>query len=103
MTLRPTQDWIWVDLDAGEATGERVTESGVIINADTKTANGTVKGTVKAVGPGKYSPEGVQIPMQVREGDRVVFTKSIALQNKIMHDDVEYILVRDENIIAVID
>lgn len=102
MKMQPAYDWIWVDLDEGQIHGEVTSSGGVILQGDNKSSNGLVRGTVVAVGHGKYSANGNLIPNQAKTGDRVLFTKSIALQNKVELDGAEYILIRDENIMAFI-
>lgn len=99
--MKPTHDWIWVELEDGQLNGEKKLESGLIMTGDNKSSNGLVNAIVKAVGPGKYTVNGTLLPISVKEGDVVFFTKTIALQNKIEYDGKEYILVRDENVMAI--
>lgn len=101
--LHPTNDWIWVDLEEGQISGEQKLDSGLIMTADTKTASGLVTGTVIATGPGKYSDSGTLIPSRILAGEKILFTKSIALQNKIEHEGKSYILIREENVMAVVE
>lgn len=57
------------------------------------------EGTVVAVGPGAYD-DGVLVPMSVKIGDRVMFSKYGYDEMKI--DGVEYFVVKEENILAII-
>ena len=50
---------------------EEVTSAGIIIPESV--AEGAVRGTVIAVGPGKYSEAGTIIPMHVKVGDEVLY------------------------------
>ena len=60
------------------------------------------QGTVIAVGPGKFDEDGKRrIPMSVKKGDKVLFTKYGP--NEIKVDDKEYLIAREEDILAIID
>ena len=53
-----------------------------------------------AVGPGKIQDDGSRAPMDVKAGDRVLVGKYSGSEIKI--DDVEYIILREDEILAVI-
>ena len=53
-----------------------------------------------AVGPGKVQDDGSRAPMDVKEGDRVLVGKYSGSEIKI--DDVEYIILREDEILAVV-
>lgn len=57
------------------------------------------QGEVIAVGPGKYE-DGKLIPMRVKVGDRVVFSRYGYDEVKV--GGVEYYILKEENILAVI-
>lgn len=57
------------------------------------------EGTVVAVGPGAYD-DGALVPMRVKVGDTVMFSKYGYDEVKV--DGVEYFVVKEENILAVI-
>lgn len=57
-------------------------------------------GIVIAVGPGKRGEDGSLVPVNVKVGDRVVFSKYGYDEVKV--DGIEYYVVREENILAVI-
>jgi chaperonin GroES len=59
------------------------------------------QGRVVAVGPGKVGDDNKFIPMQVKVGDRVMFSKYGYDEIKV--DGVEYYVVREESILAVLD
>lgn len=59
------------------------------------------KGTVVAVGPGRYLENGELIPLDVKVGDQVVFNKFTG--TKIKYEDEEYLILHEGEIIAVID
>ena len=55
---------------------------------------------IVAVGPGKVQDDGSRAPMDVSAGDRVLVGKYSGSEIKI--DDVEYIILREDEILAVI-
>lgn len=59
-----------------------------------------MEGDVISVGPGKMMEDGKRSPMDVKAGDRVLFGKYAGAEIKI--DDVEYIIMREEEILAVL-
>lgn len=75
------------------------TASGILI-PDTVSKEKPEQGTVVAVGPGRIGDDNVRIPVAVEVGDRVVFSKYGYDEVKV--DGVEYYLVSEQNILAVI-
>lgn len=59
------------------------------------------QGNIIAVGPGKLSDEGKRLPMSVKKGDIVLFTKYGP--NEIKVDDKEYLIAREEDILAILE
>lgn len=60
------------------------------------------RGTVMAVGAGKYGDEGDLIPMMVKTGAKVYFNAGWDNEVKFEGDDAEYFLVHESDILAVI-
>ena len=58
------------------------------------------EGKVIATGPGKMTDEGKIIPMSVKPGDKVLFTKYSP--NEIKIEGKEYLIAREEDILAII-
>jgi len=58
------------------------------------------RGTVVSVGPGLVSSEGILIPIQVAEGDKVIFDHNRS--SKVEIDGVKYYITFDTEILAVI-
>lgn len=58
------------------------------------------KGEVVAVGPGKAADDGKVIPMTVKAGDSVLFSKYAGTEIQI--DGVEHLVMREDDILAVI-
>ena len=59
-----------------------------------------MEGEVISVGPGKIMEDGKRSPMDVKAGDRVLFGKYAGTEIKL--DDEEYIIMREEEILAVL-
>ena len=57
------------------------------------------EGEIIAVGPGKMNNDGKRIPMEVKVGDRVIFTKYGGSEIKI--DDIEMMILRESDILAI--
>lgn len=74
------------------------TSSGIII-PDTVSKEKPEQGIVVAVGLGKWD-DGVLVPMNVKVGDKVVFSRYGYDEVKL--DGVLYYILREENILAVI-
>jgi chaperonin GroES len=80
------------------AVGGETSISGIII-PDTASREKPEKGTVVAVGPGKYD-DGALVPMTVKVGDTVLFSKYGYDEVKI--DGQEYFILAESSVLAVI-
>ncbi|MEK9201631.1 MAG: co-chaperone GroES [Patescibacteria group bacterium] len=78
---------------------EKRTVSGIII-PDTVDKEKPEQGRVIAVGEGRYD-DGKLIPVRVKKGDKVVFSKYGFDEIKI--DGEEYYILEEKNILAVIE
>ena len=58
------------------------------------------KGQVIAVGPGKLGDDGKRVALAVKEGDEVLFNKYAGTEVKL--DGVDHLVMREEDILAVI-
>ena len=56
---------------------------------------------VLAVGPGKVGDDNERIPMEVKVGDRIIYGGYSTTDVKV--DGVEYLLIKEENIYAVVE
>ncbi len=74
------------------------TKSGIIIPDTAKEK--PMEGEVISVGPGKIMEDGKRSLMDVKAGDRVLFGKHAGTEIKL--DDEEYIIMREEEILAVL-
>jgi chaperonin GroES len=87
--IKPLEDRILVRPEEGEET----TPSGIVIPDTAKEK--PQEGTVLAVGPGKRSDTGELIPMEIKEGDRVVYSKYGGTEIKIDGEDLLILSARD--------
>ena len=79
--------------------GEKTLASGIII-PETVDKERPAQGTVVAVGPGKYE-NGTRIPLQVKTGDVVIFSKYGYDEVKI--EGEEYYLLSESNVLGIIN
>ena len=56
------------------------------------------EGEVVAVGPGRVTDEGKRIPLDIKEGNRVIYSKYAGTEYKV--DDDEYLILRESDILA---
>jgi chaperonin GroES len=75
---------------------EEVTKGGIYLPDTAKEK--PQEGKVIAVGPGRMTDDGKRIPMEVKAGDRVIYTRYGGSEIKI--DDEEYIILRESDILA---
>ena len=73
------------------------TKSGIIIPETVDKDAGAHRGEVMAVGEGRFE-DGKLIPMKIKVGDTVLFQWG----DKLVVDDIEYFIVSETNILAVI-
>lgn len=96
ITLEPLGDRVVVK--PADNNEEKVSASGIII-PETVDKEKPAKGKVVAVGAGKYD-DGELIPMQVKVGQTVLFSKYGYDEVKV--DGVEYYILSESQILAVI-
>jgi len=94
MNLKPLGDRVVVK--AAEADAQ--TKSGLFIPDTAKEK--PVRGTVVAVGEGKYNDDGTRIPMDVKAGDTVIYGKYGGTEVKV--DDEDYLILRVDDIYAIV-
>jgi chaperonin GroES len=75
---------------------EEITKGGIIIPDTAKEK--PQEGEVVAVGPGRMTDEGKRIAMDLKAGDRVIYSKYGGSEIKV--DDVEMIILRESDILA---
>ena len=77
---------------------EERTKSGIYL-PETADRERPEQGKVVAVGPGKLE-DGKRIPMEVKVGDMVIYTKYGP--NEVKIDETEYLIAKEEDILAVL-
>ncbi len=77
---------------------EEVTRSGIVLPDTAKEK--PQEGEVVAVGPGRVSEDGKRIPVDVKEGDRVIYAKYAGSEIKL--DNEEYLILGEKDILAVL-
>ena len=95
MKLKPLMDRIVVQRQEEEAT----TKGGIIIPDTAKEK--PAQGTIVSVGDGAIGENGSRIPMTVKEGDRVLFSKYAGTEVKI--DGEEYLIMREDDLLGIIE
>ena len=94
VTIKPLEDRILIQPLEAETT----TASGLYTPAPpTQTPQ---EGKVGAVGPGRVDDSGKRIPLDVAEGDVVIFSKYGGTEVK--YDGAEYLLLNARDILAVV-
>jgi len=94
MQIKPLSNYIFVET----FNEDKTTKSGIFIPASVEEK--PIMGKVVAVGPGKTTDDGKLIPLNVKVGDQVLFTKYTP--NEIRIDEKEYLAVREDDILAII-
>ena len=79
---------------------ETTTKSGIVLPDSAKEK--PIEGEVVAVGPGKLTEDGKRVPLEVKVGDKVVYSKFAGTPVK--QDGEEYLIINgDRDILAVIE
>ena len=95
MKIRPLHDRLLV-----ERLEEKEVKKGGIIIPDTAKEK-PQEGKVIAVGNGKVTDEGKKVPLDVKAGDKILFGKYSGSEVKL--DDKEYLIMREEDILAILE
>lgn len=94
MNIKPLGDKVVVK----PAKVEEKTESGIILPGSVQEK--PHQGTVVAVGPGARDDKGNHIPLDVKEGDRVIYGKFGGVDLK--YDNEEYVVLSEKDILVVL-
>ncbi len=95
MKLKPLHDRVLVR----RLEEEERTKGGIIIPETAKEK--PMRGEIVAAGGGKSGDDGKLIPMSVKAGDKVLFNKYAGTEIKI--DGVEHLVMREDDILAIIE
>ena len=93
MKLQPLGDRVVIK----QLEAEEMTKSGIVLPGTAKEK--PQEATVVAVGPGGVV-DGKEIKMEVKEGDRVIYSKYAGTEVK--HSEEEYIIVKQSDILAIV-
>ena len=96
MNVRPLRDNVLIE----PIKAEEQTKSGIVL-PDTADKERPEQGKIIAVGPGKTLENGQKVAPQVKVGDRVIFTKYGP--NEIKIDKKEYLVSKEEDILAILE
>jgi chaperonin GroES len=95
MKIRPLHDRILI-----KRMEEQETRRGGIIIPDTAKEK-PQEGKVVAVGNGKVSDDGKRTPLDVKAGDKILFGKYSG--NEVKIEDEEYLIIREEDVLAILE
>jgi chaperonin GroES len=95
MKFRPLHDRILVE----RVESEEVTKGGIILPDSAKEK--PQQGKVVAVGSGKSTEDGKVIPLELKEGDMILFGKYSGSEVKI--EGVEYLIMKEDDVLGLID
>lgn len=93
--IRPLQDRVIVR----RLEEEEKTQGGIIIPDTAKEK--PMEGKVVAVGKGKVLEGGKVVPLDVKAGDRVLFSKYAGTEVKL--DGEEHLIMREEDILGIVE
>ena len=96
MKIKPLSDHILIE----PIKEEEKTKTGILL-PDTAEKERPEQGRVIATGPGRKDKTGKFIPLEVKPGDKVLFTKYGP--NEIKVEDKEYLIAKEEDILAILE
>ena len=96
MKIKPLSDHVLIE----PIKEEEKTKTGILL-PDTVEKERPEQGKVVAVGPGKKDEQGKIIPLEVKPGDKVLFTKYGPTEIKV--EDKEYLIAKEEDILAILE
>ena len=95
MKLRPLQDRILVK----RVEEENTTKGGIIIPDTAKEK--PAEGEVMAVGIGRIGEDGKRIALEIKKGDKILFSKYGGTEVKI--EGEEYLIMREDDVLGIIE
>lgn len=96
MNIKPLSDHVLIE----PISQEEKTESGILL-PQTIEKERPEQGRVIAVGPGRRLSSGKRVPMEIEKGNKVLFTKYGP--NEIKVGDKEYLIAKEEDILAILE
>ncbi|MCX7982608.1 MAG: co-chaperone GroES [Syntrophales bacterium] len=95
MKIRPLQDRVIVE----RLAEEEKTKGGIIIPDTAKEK--PMQGKVIAVGKGRLTEDGKLLPLTVKAGDTILFSKYAGTEVKI--EGKEYLIMREDDILGIVE
>jgi chaperonin GroES len=95
MKIKPLHDRILVQ----RVEEETKTKGGIIIPDTAKEK--PAEGKVVAVGSGRIGEDGKRLPLEVKTGDRVLFSKYGGTEVKV--EGEEYLIMKEDDVLGIID
>ena len=95
MKIKPLNDRVLVV----RVEEEQKTAGGIVIPDTAKEK--PQEGKIIAAGPGKLSDDGKRTPLNVKEGDKILFSKYAGTEIKL--DGVEHIFMKEDDILGVLE
>ena len=95
MKIRPLNDRVLVT----RVEEEQKTAGGIIIPDTAKEK--PQEGKIIATGPGKIGDDGKRMPLNVKKGDKILFSKYAGTEIKI--DGIEQIFMKEDDILGVLE
>ena len=95
MKIRPLQDRILVK----RVDEEEKTAGGIIIPDTAKEK--PQEGRVVAVGNGKVAEDGNTIPLEVKKGDKILFSKYAGTEVNI--EGTEHLIIREDDVLGILE
>lgn len=96
MQIKPITDHILIE----PIKEEEKTKAGILL-PETAEKERPEQGLIVAVGPGKKDKAGNLVAMDVKAGDKVLFTKYGPTEIKV--DGKEYLIARQEDVLAILE
>jgi len=94
MTLKPLGNRVVVE----PVEQEEVTSGGIVLPETAKEK--PQKGTVLSIGPGERDDDGKYIPMDVKEGDTVLFAKYAGTEIKV--EGKKLLILKESDLLAIV-
>lgn len=94
MNLKPLSDRVVIKV----LEAEEKTASGIVL--PDKAKEKPQEGEIMAVGSGKVLDNGTKVEMEVKVGDKVIFSRYAGTEVKVKGD--EYLILRQDDILALI-
>lgn len=96
--IKPTQDYVLVKRIEDE---EEKTDSGLILPNQGPEKYDVLKGKVIEIGPGRKSPSGERLPVNISVDDEVLYRQYAG--HHVVEDDKDFWLINERDVVAVLE